>query len=549
MPKDIYCPYNNIKIKQKRPKRAAFPTATVQNDKISKRFQKESQTFKKSMQQTKRFTDHHQSIRTEAPLSHTRGSPFPLSKNTTKATTTTTTTISNPNPNPNPNKKTNTKTTTNSLKSSSYQPTLATKACVRTPSAPPPPPPSNSRSRSYPYSHSHSHSTFVPSKRHAWSVFGFNSPEEEYSETNRRTSILRSIREAGVCPQIPSKRIKRRQVTSLSQQHQQREPEQQPSPISSVSPIFKPVNSSDNKPLPSPQPSPCIEKEKAPPIDSPLITSPIEQKIFTTDYIKTLYTLMTNNESQETESLNNLHPLTLSCVATKKEQKEKRVVKLEKEEEEEEYEEEEEEEDNEKDRSRLCDEYDSSFTTPNKLHIPLLHDGPVSKQISSDKKALEREYWRRQRRVFLRTRFITDKEATYIARKVYHNTTISSNYRFITSFLSNMANYRTKWRKGLKRIAKKLSVSKEQVIDHSMLDSIWKYWITDPYVDPDLFYSNNDSVARLAAITVCAVYFTLRVMHGHMKEGQYRKALRELDSFGMTCSISLPDPTLNEEQY
>ncbi|KAI9020667.1 hypothetical protein CLU79DRAFT_836038 [Phycomyces nitens] len=424
-----------MKNKQKRPKKVVFPTV------------------KKCIRQTSKFTDH-QHIRTEAPLSHTRASPFPP---------------------------------TNSLKSS-YQPTLVTKACAP---------------------------TFVPSKRHAWSVFTFDRPKD-YSETSRRTSIIRSIREAGVCPQIPSKRIKR-QVTSLSQ----------PPPVPSISPIFKPVNSPDNKPLPSPQQSPCIEKKSAPvEPQRPLVG----HKIYTSDHIETLYTLMTNNPAQE--DLND--PLTLSCASITSEIT--AVIK--------------------EDGSTFTQD-DSSFT-PNKLHIPLLHDGPVSKQISSDRKALEREYWRRQRRVFLRSRFITDKEATFIARKVYHNTTISSNYRFITSFLSNMANYRTKWRKGLKRIAKKLLISKEQVvnsidlpvlydisnqIDQPMLDSIWKYWITDPYVDPDAFYSNHDSVARLMAITVCAVYFTLRVMHGHMKEGQYRKALRKLDSFGMTCSITLPDPT------
>ncbi|KAI9317744.1 hypothetical protein BX666DRAFT_1667468 [Dichotomocladium elegans] len=89
-----------------------------------------------------------------------------------------------------------------------------------------------------------------------------------------------------------------------------------------------------------------------------------------------------------------------------------------------------------------------------RLDPPIKDDGALA--FEGDK-AKEKEYWRRQRRVFLRSRFITNEEAIAIAHSVYTTSAIAPSDRMVITFQANIANFRSKWRKLLKEVAKKLS--------------------------------------------------------------------------------------------
>ncbi|KAI7872853.1 hypothetical protein BDF14DRAFT_1992321 [Spinellus fusiger] len=467
-----------------------------QNDKrmVKRAFHKtnEERTFNKKMSRVSPF------IRTivngkplfgEAPLSHTRGSPYPAARKSISSSELT--------------------------NGASYQSSVINKPVI---------------------------SNFVSTNEYDWSFSTVNGAELLYARQNKRESILESIREAGVCPQIPSKRNKRGRAVNLSQFPVL--------PVSTFSPVFTGVSetlhlSIDNKVLLSSEPS--LSKEAVYQQNEEKNNPPLALVNTQTSnhYIQLLYTLVqqhkaatssslpTDDQQQDTIPLN----ATESPLFSKENDTEADFTHT-----------------DENTASFIKDDMTSYPTAQITMYKPLFQDGPISNHSNQDQKLLEKEYWRRQRRIFLRTRFITDEEAADIAQEVYPDKDYTSHYRSIASFLSNMANYRTRWRKNLRRIAKRISVVKEQIesmpescfldyiagqIDHQALETVWKYWITEPYVEPNAFYANSDSVDRLTAITACAVYFTIRVMHGYIKEGQYRKALKELDSYGLSRMLTL----------
>lgn len=102
------------------------------------------------------------------------------------------------------------------------------------------------------------------------------------------------------------------------------------------------------------------------------------------------------------------------------------------------------------------------------LKVPLTQDDPVVDDTVMDDKAKEKEYWRRQRRVFARSRFITNDEATVIANSVYKSNPVDPQHKFVTTFQANIANFRSKWRKILKELAtlpEFASLTREQITD------------------------------------------------------------------------------------
>ncbi|KAI9314866.1 hypothetical protein BX666DRAFT_419662 [Dichotomocladium elegans] len=196
------------------------------------------------------------------------------------------------------------------------------------------------------------------------------------------------------------------------------------------------------------------------------------------------------------------------------------------------------------------------------LQIALRQDDPIPSNAFLSAKSKEKEYWRRQRRVFVRSRFITNDEAAAIANSVYKHNPVTSQDRIVVTFQANIANFRSKWRKLLKEAVKKfLYISKAQVVpsnnetelksiqediqskvDRAMLNKIWGHWISDPFVDKRAFYASSQSVALLTSVTTKALYVTLQYHHGLLKERDFRKLLDDLDKF--TRNIALPDPLL-----
>ena len=97
------------------------------------------------------------------------------------------------------------------------------------------------------------------------------------------------------------------------------------------------------------------------------------------------------------------------------------------------------------------------------LQVQLVQDLPVIDDKALNEKAKEKEYWRRQRRVFVRSRFITNEEATAIANSVYKSNPVGPQDRIVVTFQANIANFRSKWRKLLKELVKKFAISRSSV--------------------------------------------------------------------------------------
>lgn len=91
--------------------------------------------------------------------------------------------------------------------------------------------------------------------------------------------------------------------------------------------------------------------------------------------------------------------------------------------------------------------------------LPLCKKLPVT--IKMDPKDKEREYWRRQRRAFVHSRFFTHEEGVQLAKTVYSNLVINTAHRTVTSMQGNMSNFRTKLRKTIDAHANHFDLSLE----------------------------------------------------------------------------------------
>lgn len=97
--------------------------------------------------------------------------------------------------------------------------------------------------------------------------------------------------------------------------------------------------------------------------------------------------------------------------------------------------------------------------------VPLPMSKKLPVYIKMDAKDKEREYWRRQRRVFVHSRFLTNEEGVQVAKSVYSNLSIGPFNRMVTSMQGNIANFRTKLRRIFLSQTKKFDISEEYIND------------------------------------------------------------------------------------
>jgi hypothetical protein len=74
-------------------------------------------------------------------------------------------------------------------------------------------------------------------------------------------------------------------------------------------------------------------------------------------------------------------------------------------------------------------------------------------------KEKEREYWRRQRRVFIHSRFLSNEEGVQLAKTVYSNLIIDTEHRFVTTMQGNISNFRTRLKKTILSQTKKFNMT------------------------------------------------------------------------------------------
>lgn len=112
-----------------------------------------------------------------------------------------------------------------------------------------------------------------------------------------------------------------------------------------------------------------------------------------------------------------------------------------------------------KKKRKTMDEAEQQEAT---VPLPLSSKLPV--YIKMDAKEKEREYWRRQRRVFVNSRFLTNEEGVVVAKTVYSNLSIHPDNRMVTSFQGNIGNFRTKLRRTFSSQADKYNMTKDYII-------------------------------------------------------------------------------------
>ncbi|KAI8879282.1 hypothetical protein K501DRAFT_276685 [Backusella circina FSU 941] len=188
--------------------------------------------------------------------------------------------------------------------------------------------------------------------------------------------------------------------------------------------------------------------------------------------------------------------------------------------------------------------------------VPVPLSGTIPAHVELSAKDKEKEYWRRQRRVFVQTRFITNDEGVLIANSVYSNMNISPMNRMVTSFQGNIANFRTKLRRIFVIIGKDLELTEEFVKARSTetlyeyiknktnIDTIkyvWGHWIADPFVDTETFYANTESVEILQDITIHLLILHFQEQYSVLSPKQARVKTRAFDQ--ITRKLELPDNT------
>ncbi|ORY93275.1 hypothetical protein BCR43DRAFT_496640 [Syncephalastrum racemosum] len=188
------------------------------------------------------------------------------------------------------------------------------------------------------------------------------------------------------------------------------------------------------------------------------------------------------------------------------------------------------------------------------LKVPLTPEEPVQDDARLSAKEKEKEYWRRQRRVFVRSRFITNDEACAIANSVYVSQPVDPGNRIVETFQANIANFRSKWRKIIKDRVGELNLTREDIVsrseqdllelvtprvDRQMLEKIWNHWLSDPFVDQFAFYNDPQAVQALTTATIHALAVTVRHHYGLLKERDFRRLLDDLDKY--TRDMNLPD--------
>ncbi|KAI7898667.1 uncharacterized protein BX663DRAFT_524333 [Cokeromyces recurvatus] len=184
--------------------------------------------------------------------------------------------------------------------------------------------------------------------------------------------------------------------------------------------------------------------------------------------------------------------------------------------------------------------------------LPLSKKLPKEAQMSAKEK--EREYWRRQRRAFVYSRFLSNDEGAKVAGTVYSNIYISSTNRMVISFQGNLSNFRTKLRRTITKFKWTFNITKERLLNEEQrlseqvleqlnqdtINTIWGHWIAEPYVDIKSFYANKESIKLLKEITVkLAIIFFKEKFH-ILTLNESRVEMKKIDLLSRT--LILPDP-------
>ncbi|KAG1392565.1 hypothetical protein G6F60_011994 [Rhizopus arrhizus] len=196
---------------------------------------------------------------------------------------------------------------------------------------------------------------------------------------------------------------------------------------------------------------------------------------------------------------------------------------------------------------------EASIKQENDAVIPSSLSSKIPLNTDTDTRYKWEEYLRRQRRLFINCRYVTDGEAANVAMAVYTGQEIGPTNRLVGLLQKNFNKYRLKLRRIFDDLSRVMSIKRRDMeyddatlkayITNQMTDrilkSVWEYWLDEPYVDQDEFFENASSVSLLKDVTVQAIIYHYKEKYQLMSSEKATKGIRQLDA--ITRTLDLPE--------
>ncbi|CEJ00837.1 hypothetical protein RMCBS344292_14883 [Rhizopus microsporus] len=186
-------------------------------------------------------------------------------------------------------------------------------------------------------------------------------------------------------------------------------------------------------------------------------------------------------------------------------------------------------------------------------HIPLPLSATIPLDTVMDAKEKEEEYERRQFRLFVHSRYISNEEAALVAMTVYSDKSIGPADRPVMLLQNNFSRFRRKLKRIFDDLSRLISISKKEMIKDErrmkaqisnqmtdeVLRSIWEYWIDEPYINSGEFFESMACVSLLKEVTVQAVICHYKEKYRICTTEEAFEEMKRLDR--ITRALQLPE--------
>ncbi|CEG76757.1 hypothetical protein RMATCC62417_11614 [Rhizopus microsporus] len=186
-------------------------------------------------------------------------------------------------------------------------------------------------------------------------------------------------------------------------------------------------------------------------------------------------------------------------------------------------------------------------------HIPLPLSATIPSDTVMDAKEKEEEYERRQFRLFVHSRYISDEEAALVAMTVYSDKSIGPADRLVVLLQNNFSRFRRKLKRIFDDLSRVISISKKEMIKDErrmkaqisnqmtdeVLRSIWEYWIDEPYINAGEFFESMACASLLKEVTVQSVICHYKEKYRICTTEEAFEEMKRLDR--ITRALQLPE--------
>ncbi|EIE77428.1 hypothetical protein RO3G_02132 [Rhizopus delemar RA 99-880] len=187
---------------------------------------------------------------------------------------------------------------------------------------------------------------------------------------------------------------------------------------------------------------------------------------------------------------------------------------------------------------------------PRDVPIPLISTTP--KGSKKDEDDANEEYYRKQHRLFVHSRYISDQEAVLVAMSVYTDQSIEPDDQLVRLLQANFSKYRMKLKSIFDDLSRIIILSKEKMMEgkrktkiyiseqltDEVFKSVWGHWIEEPYIDKEEFYESEALVSLLKEVTVQAILSHYKEKYEIISTKEYLEQMKQLDR--ITRALNLP---------